>query len=97
MKANIIEKVIRINQLALILNGKSTNREKTGDKPTVFFNFYGHVCIFDIWIHDKGWSKDEPYNRESEYWSADLENDESEKILDEVIQVLSGMIEEEWN
>lgn len=53
----IQEKVLKIMQLALEINDTPTKQETTGDKPTVFVDFSGHVCTLSVQIHSHGWNR----------------------------------------
>ena len=51
------KKIEKLFRLCLDLNPESTNKETTGKKPTIFFNFSGHINNgFTISIYPIGWS-----------------------------------------
>ena len=50
------EIVKQIFNLALAINPNDTTQDKTGEKPTVFVNFSGHVTGIDVRIYRNGWS-----------------------------------------
>ena len=50
------EIVKEIFTLALAINANQTNQSTTGNKPTVFVNFSGHVAGIDVRIYPNGWS-----------------------------------------
>jgi hypothetical protein len=52
----IRKKVLRIMELAMLLNPADTTQEDTGDKPTVFVDFSGHCCLLEGRIYQNGWS-----------------------------------------
>lgn len=54
MKTN--EQLMQILGLCLEINPTPTDRETTGNKPTVFFHFSGHVGHVEINIYPTGWS-----------------------------------------
>lgn len=56
MTKKVKSKVLEIITLALEFNGKPTKQELTGNKPTIFVNFAGHVCELDVGICVDGWS-----------------------------------------
>lgn len=56
MEKSIKEKVLEIMALALEFNCKPTKQEFTGNKPTIFVEFAGHVCELDVRICEDGWS-----------------------------------------
>ena len=49
------EIVKQIFDLALEINPNDTAQDKTGEKPTVFVNFSGHVTGIDVRIYRNGW------------------------------------------
>lgn len=45
-----------ILDLVIDINGfEKRDREFTGDKPTVMFNFTGHVCWAELKVYEHGW------------------------------------------
>lgn len=59
------EIVKQIFNLALAVNPNDTKQDTTGNKPTVFVSFSGHVAAVDVDIYLNGWDsgacdKDEP-------------------------------------
>ena len=52
------DKILSIFDLCLQLNPTRTLQEVTGNKPTVFFDFSGHVAECEIRIHTHGWKRD---------------------------------------
>lgn len=51
MTEKVKSKVLEIMALALEFNGKPTKQECTGNKPTIFVDFAGHVCELDVGIY----------------------------------------------
>ena len=49
------EIVKQIFSLALAINANKTKQSITGNKPTVFVNFSGHVAGVDVSIYQNGW------------------------------------------
>ena len=49
------EIVKRIFNLALAINANKTKQSTTGNKPTVFVDFSGHVAVVDVSIYRNGW------------------------------------------
>ena len=49
------EIVKQIFTLALAINSNCTQREATGEKPTVFVGFSGHIAGVHVEIYGKGW------------------------------------------
>lgn len=48
-----------IMQVAYQINNVETNREETGNLPTVFLDFMGHTCQITVRIYDEGWASRE--------------------------------------
>lgn len=53
------EIVKQIFTLALAINSNCTQRKTTGEKPTVFVGFSGHIAGVHIEIYCKGWDSKE--------------------------------------
>lgn len=54
------DKLHKILDLAIDVNGLNPRtKAKTGNLPTVFFGFNGHVAILDLDIHKDGWPGNE--------------------------------------
>ena len=62
MSISITDKIIRIMELAMLINPSCTRREKTGNKPTVFVRFSGHCSVLRIDIYSTGWSMEDSEN-----------------------------------
>lgn len=91
-KSELIKtRVMRVMELAWLLNPTATEQEITGDYPTVFVYFSGHVSYLDVSVHTHGWTS-------SDYPDYDLDirlNGESAiKELDECINYLADLAEE---
>ena len=52
------EKALRIMDLALQLNSDRTWKDLSGNKPTVFVSFSGHICEMDVMLYTFGWDFD---------------------------------------
>ena len=52
------EIVKQIFNLALAINSNCTQRETTGEKPTVFVSFSGHIAGVHVEIYCKGWDSE---------------------------------------
>lgn len=80
------EKILQICRLAMKLNSEATHQKITGDKPTVFFYFSGHISMINVRIYTKGWKAD---NRpEIEY---DLFLNGDEEPINECLGVLKSL------
>ena len=55
----ISRQIAKIIQLCYQINYEETNREITGNLPTVFLDFMGHTCQLNIRIYDDGWMSGE--------------------------------------
>ncbi len=86
-------KAQRILELAMKINNTATQRKLTGDKPTVYVWFSGHVNELNVRIHSDGWfEKSDPDYYYSIYLSDDSLNDKpAEDKLDECISILKDI------
>ena len=55
----ISKQLTEIMKLCYQINNVETNREKTGNLPTVFLDFMGHTCQLNIRIYADGWMSGE--------------------------------------
>lgn len=97
MSKNIVsEKIGKVLEMAAQLNPSSTSRDITGDKPTIFVEFYGHVSLFEVRIHSYGWG-DAPYDDPNYSWKIFINEDQEnvEKQLDDIINLLEQLVERE--
>lgn len=51
----ISKQLTQIMQLCYQINSVGTNREETGNLPTVFVDFSGHTCQLHARIYEEGW------------------------------------------
>lgn len=59
------EKILQVLDLVLQVNGlDQRKRESTGNLPTAFFGFSGHVASVAIEVLPEGWDNDDPYPRD---------------------------------
>ena len=50
----------RLLDVVLDVNGfEKRQKEKTSDKPTVFFELFGHIAECEVRVHKTGWAEDE--------------------------------------
>lgn len=85
--------------LALEFNGKPTKQELTGNKPTIFVDFAGHVCELDVGISMDGWS----FSANKAVKLIYLDRPSAAKELDKTLKTLKAVIaeyeerENRWN
>lgn len=68
------EIVKQIFNLALAINTNRTRQSTTGNKPTVFISFFGHVAGVDVSISRNGWVENEDESLITRY-SISLDDD----------------------
>ena len=96
-----MQKVNEILQLCFeISRFEQRQKEKTGDKPTIFAWFSGHSASFEIRVYEKGWYADKKNNIKPDkqmylYLDEPLKN--VEKSLDNCIQYLNKLKERKNN
>lgn len=67
------EQIHRLLDVVLDCNGlEERSQSKTGNLPTMFFRFSGHVAAVMMELHKNGWKADEAEDR---YWWINLNND----------------------
>ena len=81
MAPEIREKIQNIVEMALQLNGSSTTRKLTENKPTIFFEYSGHCAMFVVSIFNNGWEDIKPYNLPSKIWRLYLDVDNEKYII----------------
>lgn len=57
MDENIKSKIMKIIALAIEFNDTRTQKRYTGNKPTVWVEFFGHTCQLDVHISHEGWNR----------------------------------------
>jgi len=84
-------KVLDIMQLAMLINDSPTEQELTGNKPTVFVEFSGHLTLLDVHIAPMGWFDDITAD-ECEFYYFNLTGNEGvEEKLDQLIGELAAI------
>lgn len=100
-KSYIIQRIIKY---AYLINNTATDKAITGDKPTIFVDFIGHLCQLDVRIYINGWysidtsTKDfeDEYDKNVEQYSAYLTKEEDNVILGKALNRLKE-IYKEWS
>ena len=96
LKNTVSEKIGKVLEMAAQINSSQTSRDITGDKPTIFVEFYGHVALFEVRIHFFGWG-DAPYDEPDYSWKIFIDEDQEnvKKQLDDIIKLLKQLVERE--
>lgn len=82
------EKLHRLLNAVLDANGlEARTQEKTGLKPTVFFNFSGHIAECEIRVYNEGWARD------SGTWNKEFNFDTDDNIPDEKVEEACAYLE----
>lgn len=96
MELEKMQKVNEILQLCFAINGlEARQREYTGEKPTIFFDFSGHIALLKIQIHKTGWYA---YEQMGKYAQVDIQleihlNDPYEEIKEYVEECIAYLKE----
>ena len=77
------EIVKQIFNLALAVNPNDTTQDKTGEKPTVFVNFSGHVAGIDVRIYRNGWSSSRDVDSEMITYTIWLSDEQFTMLTDD--------------
>ena len=80
-------KLHQLLDLVLDINGfEKRQAEKTGDKPTVFFEINGHVADCDVSVYKTGWAEGEHSDMGGSFYFNESMN------VDELIRRLQGLV-----
>lgn len=98
MAPEIREKIQNIVEMALQLNGSSTKRKLTENKPTIFFEYSGHCAMFAVSIFNNGWDNIKAYNLPSKTWQLYLDTDSMHNIITDLEEIENKLTEltEKW-
>lgn len=89
---SVRKKVLEIMELAMLINDSPTEQELTGNKPTIFVEFSGHIATMDVHIAPNGWF-DDITTDETEFYNFCLtENENIEAELDGFIEKLGVIL-----
>ena len=103
MSNETIDKVLRIMELAMLINPTSTRKGNTGNKPTVTIRFGGNCATLDVTIITEGWEPDYNIDTDAEYYrmNFDFGVGESKKNVDKVIgrleEIYKDVLEGKYN
>lgn len=61
MTNEIKQRVLEIMELAVTFNDSETRQELTGNKPTFFVEFYGHICGLEVRANINGYPESPVY------------------------------------
>jgi len=81
----------QIADLMYKINSMPTEQESTGNLPTVFFEFSGHVCQVEIRIHLNGWIENGDWDFEKRI---NLDRNNAAKELTNIIDVLFSVLDQ---
>lgn len=79
---SVRKKVLEIMELAMLINDSPTEQEYTGNKPTVFVEFSGHIAELHTHIAPEGWYDDITTDETEFYIFRLTENENIEAELD---------------
>lgn len=91
---SVRKKVLKIMELAMLINDSPTEQEYTGNKPTVFVEFLGHIAELHTHIAPEGWYDDITTDETEFYIFCLTENENIEAELDGFIEKLRVILTE---
>ena len=96
MSNEIQAKVLRALELALLINPESTQRERTGNQPSVLVWWSGHGANIHIHIYPHGWYFEAADNGDREVYDTyiDLPYEADRVLLDKALARLEEIWEE---
>ena len=94
MSNEIQTKALRALELALLINPESTQRERTGNKPSVLVWFSGHCGSVHIDIYPHGWYFEADDNGDREFYDIYIDSPyEVDRVL---LDKALARLEEIW-
>ena len=87
----ISKQIAKIIQLCYQINSVKTNREVTGDLPTVFLDFMGHTCQINVRVYADGWISGEDPDFSAHVYLDDSPDDVSAELT-ELIERLGATL-----
>jgi hypothetical protein len=91
---SVRKKVLEIMELAMLINDSPTEQELTGNKPTIFVEFSGHIAELHTHIAPEGWYDDITTDETEFYIFRLTENENIEAELDGFIEKLRVILTE---
>ena len=91
---SVRKKVLKIMELAMLINDSPTEQELTGNKPTIFVEFFGHTSNLGVHIAPEGWFDDITADETAFYYFGLTENEGVEAELDGFIKKLGNILAE---
>ena len=78
----ISKQIAKIIQLCYQINSVETNRETTGNLPTVFLDFMGHTCQINVRVYADGWMSGEDPDYSASVYLDDSPHDVSAELTE---------------
>ncbi|MDO4327526.1 MAG: hypothetical protein Q4E24_16135 [bacterium] len=86
------EGIHKVLDLVLDVNGlKARQKELTGDKPTAFFSFSGHIAAVMVSVYNAGWATGIEDALNLTHYLGEDYGDSLEKILQKLTEVANGL------
>lgn len=86
------EGIHKVLDLVLDVNGlESRRKELTGDKPTVFFSFSGHVASIMVSVYKDGWATGIEDDLNLVHYLGEDYGDSLKKISQKLTEVANGL------
>ena len=91
---SVRKKVLKIMELAMLINDSPTEQELIGNKPTIFVELLGHISKLGVHIAPEGWFDDITTDETAFYDFGLTENEGIEAELDGFIKKLGNILAE---
>ena len=83
------QQICKVLDLCLQINGlQKSKKERTGDHPTAFFEFSGHVAWVEVDVHEHGW--DIGLRPDKKYHAHINHPEELEELIDQLKKETPG-------
>lgn len=93
MECKVRETVLRMLERAMHYNSTSTNQTDTGNKPSFYVRFYGHVALLEVEIDVDGFAVGCESEKHTVYLTEHKYGCTSDKIQNRLVAILKRMEE----
>lgn len=83
------QQICKVLDLCLQINGlQESKKKRTGNHPTTFFMFSGHVALVEVDVHEHGW--DSEWDSRKEYHAYLKQPGDFEELIEQLKKETPG-------
>lgn len=83
------QQICKVLDLCLQINGlQESKKKRTGNHPTTFFMFSGHVALVEVDVHEHGW--DSEWDSRKEYHAYLKQSGDFEELIEQLKKETPG-------